>query len=155
MPEFLWELAARHAAYVRNMSYTKFIPSATPYQLWNGKKPNVAHLREFGTPVWILAQGQRIPHKMLPKSHRRAYIGNDNGSKSILYYNAATRAILTSRNFRFLIPSTPSPPEDIVIDGELEGEYNDPAREGKPQEDTQSIIPQKQPAEEENDPQPC
>ena len=154
MPEFLWELAVRHAAYVRNMSYTRFIPSATPYQLWNNKKPNVAHLREFGAPVWILAQGQRIPRKMLPKSHRRAYVGHDNGSKSILYYNAATRAILTSRNFRFLIPSTPSPPEDIVIDGELEGERDDPAREGEPQEDTRSIVPQKRPAEEEND-QPC
>jgi len=89
LPEFLWELAVRHAVYVRNLSYTKYIPSATPYQLWNNQKPNVAHLREFGAPVWILTQGQRIPQKMLPKSHRRAYVGHDDGLKSILYYTAA------------------------------------------------------------------
>ena len=154
LPEFLWELAVRHAAYVQNLSYTKYIPTATPYQLWYGKKPNVAHLREFSAPVWILAQGQRIPQKMLPKSHRRAYVGHDDGSKSILYYNAATRSVLTSRNFRFLIPSTPTPPEQIIIDGELEGEHNDPSREGEQERDTQSIIPQKRAAEEEEDVDP-
>jgi hypothetical protein len=156
LPEFLWELAVRHAAYVRNLSFTKYIPSATPYQLWNDKKPNVAHLREFGAPVWILAQGQRIPRKMLPKSHRRAYVGHDDGSKSILYYTAAKRNILTSRNFRFLIPSTPSPPEEIVVDEDLEGERDDTSREGEPGEDaektTQSIVPRKRAAEENVDP---
>src|SRR5713226_3233614 len=32
LPEFLWELAIRHAAYIRNRSYTKVIPEKTPYQ---------------------------------------------------------------------------------------------------------------------------
>jgi len=96
LPEFLWEAATEHAAYVRNLSFMKFIPHSTPYQLWTGRKPNVAHLREFGTPVWVLAEGQHVLCKMLPKSHRKAYVGYDNGSKSVKYYNAETRSILTS-----------------------------------------------------------
>jgi transposase InsO family protein len=36
LPEFLWEPAVAHAAYVRNMCWTKHNPTKTPYQLWHG-----------------------------------------------------------------------------------------------------------------------
>jgi hypothetical protein len=52
--EFLWEPAITHAAYVQNLSYMKYIPKATPYQLWHGDKPDVSHLHEFRVPIWIL-----------------------------------------------------------------------------------------------------
>ena len=40
----------------------------------------------------------------------------NDSSKSVLYYSAETRKILTSRNFRFLEPSdTPTDPEHIMI----------------------------------------
>ena len=96
LPEFLWEDATAHAAYMRNRSYTTAVKSATPYQRWHGTKPSVTHLREFGAPVWVLLQGQKVLHKMLPKSHRRSLVGFDDGSKSVKYYNAETRKVLTS-----------------------------------------------------------
>jgi len=55
LPEFLWEPAVVHAAYMRNLAYTKFLLDVTPYQIWHGRKPNVAHLCEFGAPVWVLS----------------------------------------------------------------------------------------------------
>ncbi len=129
LPEFLWELAISHAAYLRNRAYTTAAPGATPYERWQGKKPNVSHLREFGAPVWILSQGPNVLRKMLPKSQRKAYVGYDDGSQSVKFYNAETRKILTSRNFRFLtLPDQTSPPEDIEVapdaprEGETEGE---------------------------------
>jgi hypothetical protein len=75
--------------------------------------------------VWILLQGQKEPPKMQPKSQRRAYVGYDDGSNSVLYYNAATRKILKSRNYRFLTPpKNNSPPEGIEVapDSPPEGE---------------------------------
>ena len=39
-----------------------------PYEGWHNKKPNVSHLCEFGAPVWILLQGQKIDQKMQAKS---------------------------------------------------------------------------------------
>ena len=54
LPEFLWEPAVAHVAYLRNLSYTKPRVKATPYQIWHGRKPNVSHLCKFGTPVWVL-----------------------------------------------------------------------------------------------------
>jgi len=68
LPEFLWEPAVNHAAYVRNRSYIKAVQNKTPYEGWHNIEPNVSYLREFGSPVWILLQGQHMQRKMLPKS---------------------------------------------------------------------------------------
>lgn len=88
---------------------------------------------------------------MLPKSQRRTYVGYNEGSRAIRYYNAATKNILTSRNFRFLVPSTSSPPEELAIDP---GE-NAPPSEGELQRDKRNVdpvIPQKRAADTINDP---
>jgi len=58
LPEFLWELAIAHAAYLRNQAFTSPLGDHTPYKIWHNNKPNVAHLCKFGAPVWILHQGQ-------------------------------------------------------------------------------------------------
>src|ERR1700683_1181688 len=116
IPEYLWEYAISHAAYIRNRAYMKPMGTLTPYQGWFNYKPNIAHLREFGAPIWILLQGQKEQCKMLPKSKRRIYVGYNDGSNSVKYYNAETRKVLTSRNFRSLqLPMDPKPPEPIVI----------------------------------------
>jgi hypothetical protein len=62
LPEFLWELAVAHAAYLQNMSYTSTprLGNKTPYQVWHGRKPDASHLHEFGARVWILSQGQPV-----------------------------------------------------------------------------------------------
>jgi transposase InsO family protein len=99
LPEFLWECAVLHGTYIRNRSYNEHLKTLTPYQGWYGKKPSVAHLREFGAPVWILNQGEHQDRKLLPKSRRRSYVGFDDGARAVKYYNAETRKILTSRNF--------------------------------------------------------
>ena len=60
---------------------------------------------------------------MEPKSRRRIFVGFDDGSKSIKYYNAETRRVLTTRNFRFLsLTSDDPPPEPIGIAPDLPGE---------------------------------
>jgi len=132
-----------HAAYVRNLAYTKFLPDMTPYQIWHRCKPNVAHLHEFGAPIWVLSQGQHVIRKMLPKSQCQAYVGHDDGSKAIKYYNTATRNILTLQNFRFLVPSTSSPSEELAIDLGMDN----PPHEGEAERDTQSINPVRRAAE--------
>src|SRR5260221_14761814 len=65
LPEFLWQMAVAYAAYIRNMSFTKAILSATLYQVWHGQRPNVAH------------------------------VGYNKGVKAVKYYNAETKTILT------------------------------------------------------------
>ena len=47
LPEFLWEPAVAHAAYVQNRAYTTSIKTQTPYQGWYGTKPNVLRPRLY------------------------------------------------------------------------------------------------------------
>jgi len=118
LPEYLWEPTVAHAAYVRNRAYTTSIKDKTPYQEWYGTKPNVSHLREFGAPVWILLQGQNVARKILPKSQRCAYVGYNDTSKSVIFYNAEKRRILTSRNYVFLTAKTAETAEEIQVEEE-------------------------------------
>jgi hypothetical protein len=75
LPEFLWEYAVSHSSYLRNQTYTRTLDNKTPYEMRFKRKPNVSHLREFGAPVWVLLQGQKVPRKMESKSRRRVFVG--------------------------------------------------------------------------------
>jgi hypothetical protein len=128
LPTFLWEYAVAHSTYLRNRAYTKSLLNQTPYEKWFQKKPNISHLQEFGAPVWVLLQDQKKPKKMESKLRRCIFVGYDDGSKSIKYYNAETRKVLTSRNICFLaLTNDNTPPEPIVVtpdapdEGESEG----------------------------------
>jgi hypothetical protein len=134
IPLFLWEYAIRHAAYLRERAETRAKPDTTPYMEWNGIKPDVSHLREFGTPVFILQQGQKEPPKLQPRSKQMLFMGYEEGSKSVFYYNPETRHVLTSRNFKFLsnLPAHPSPPEPIYLPSPActrEGESGDGSKD--------------------------
>ena len=64
----------------------------------------------------MLNQGPHKQSKLQPKSKQYMFVGYNDGSKSVLYYSAQTRKILTSRNFCFLtLPNNPSPTEPIGI----------------------------------------
>jgi hypothetical protein len=89
---------------------------------------------------------------MLPKSHRKAYVGYDGGSNSVLYYNAETRKILTSRNHRFLTsPASPqSTKEEIEItpNNMREGEEDGSTRANERESAKRKVDQMEQPISE-------
>ena len=60
LPIFLWDEAVAHTAYLRNRALTKALDSKTPFEAWHRKKPDVAHLREFGSKVWVIDEMPNI-----------------------------------------------------------------------------------------------
>ena len=87
-----------------------------PYKGWYNKKPNVSHLCEFGAPVWILLQGQKIDWKMQHKSKQGIYVGFYDGAGAVKYYNAEICNVLTSQNSKQIIPLQTAPtPKDVDI----------------------------------------
>ena len=116
LPEILWEYAINQSSYLHNWTYTKSLNDKISYEIWFQKKPNISHLREFRAPVWVLLQGQKKPRKMETKSRQWTFVGYDDGSKSITYYNAEAHKVLISQNIRFLsLTDDETPLEPIIV----------------------------------------
>ena len=81
-PNFLWPEAIAHTAYLHNRTHTRALATKTPFEAWCGHKPDVSHLREFGSPVWILTEGQIT--KLDPQSIKHTFMGFVDGPKAIL-----------------------------------------------------------------------
>jgi hypothetical protein len=100
LPPFLWDEAARHATYLRNRAPTRALSGMTPYEAWHGKKPDISHLREFGCDVWVLDESLN-KSKLAPKSNKMVFVGFEDGSKAVRYWDKATRRVKVSRNVVF------------------------------------------------------
>src|SRR5258708_10131327 len=127
LPETLWAEAITHVAYIRNRSPTR-ATGMTPMEAWVGNKPDLSHLWEFGTDVWILSEGES--NKTQPKSVKMILVGFEDGSKAVWYYNPKTCWVNVSRNYTFMDPPSIQPPEYVQIplpnasNLPLEGEYS-------------------------------
>ena len=53
LPKFLWAEATAHAVYLKNKTWTHTLGDTTPYEILNGRKPNVANLQPWGCKVCI------------------------------------------------------------------------------------------------------
>jgi hypothetical protein len=91
VPKFLWHEAINHAAYIRDKLFTRAIKGKTPDEGFTGQKPNVSHLQEFGSPVWVLNEARQS--KLDPKSQKMMFMGFVDGSCAIKYYNSRTRHV--------------------------------------------------------------
>ena len=81
-------------------------------------------------------------------------MGYDDGSKSIKYYNAETRKVLTSQNFHFLSLTndyTPPAPIEVLLDAPIEGE---PERNTLPTSGNKSDSSKRKRDEEEGQQEP-
>jgi hypothetical protein len=73
------------------------------------------------TPVWILREGQNIP-KLDAKTETHIFVGFIDSPKAIKYYNAQTRQIKVSRNYRFTaVSDTLTPEPNVEFEGEGQG----------------------------------
>ena len=66
LPKRFWAEALNTATYLRNRSPTKAVENTTPYEAWNGVKPEVKHLRVFGS----------ICYAHIHKSERKKFLGS-------------------------------------------------------------------------------
>lgn len=62
-----WAEAANTAVYLKNRSVTSRLGSKTPYEVWYQKKPDLSHIRLFGSPVMV-----HIPKERRLKWDRKA-----------------------------------------------------------------------------------
>jgi hypothetical protein len=101
LPKHLWGEAVLTAAYLWNRTESRSLPPGkTPYEMVNEKKPDLAHLRVFGSRCWA-----RIPTELQTKfgSHSRhvIFMGYPEGVKGYRVRDAANGTFFTARDVVF------------------------------------------------------
>ncbi|KAJ7971537.1 Retrovirus-related Pol polyprotein from transposon TNT 1-94 [Quillaja saponaria] len=100
MPKEFWAEAVSCAVYLSNRCPTKGVENQTPQEAWSGKKPNVSHLRIFGSIAYAHVPDQERS-KLDDRSVKYVFIGYDSNSKGYKLYNPRNGKIIVSRDVEF------------------------------------------------------
>ncbi|GBP45102.1 Retrovirus-related Pol polyprotein from transposon TNT 1-94 [Eumeta japonica] len=104
-----WAEAAHTAVYLQNRTVTTSLNYRTPFEIWTGRKPDVSHLRIFGSTIMV-----HVPKQKRLKWDRKAekciLVGYSNDVKGYRIYNPKSNVITTSR--------------DVIVLEEIETENN-------------------------------
>lgn len=99
LPLELWGEAVSCAVYTLNRVKNS-TSSATPYQLWHGKKPDVSHLRVFGCLAFIhIPKSER--QKLDCKSLKCYFVGYSTTQKAYRFWDPVGRKLKISRDVIF------------------------------------------------------
>lgn len=100
LPKSFWAEATATAVYLVNRSPTKG-HSMTPEEMWSGRKPNLAHVRVFGSKVMA-----HVPKPKRKKWDAKAFecvlTGFDENTKAYRLWDPKSRKILKSRDVTFV-----------------------------------------------------
>ena len=97
----LWAEAVSTAAYLRNRSPTSSFKGETPYSRWYKVKPDVGHLRVFGSDVYVHIPDEKR-QKLDSKSMAGIFVGYPETSKGYKIYDPVKRVMMRSRDVIFL-----------------------------------------------------
>jgi len=97
LPKFLWPLALKHAAYLKERSPAKRLKGKTPYEYWHKKKPDISHLKVFGSVAYFSANPMQS-EKFSDRGLRGRFVGYDSDSTIHLIWIEGTREIRRERN---------------------------------------------------------
>ena len=87
LPKYFWADAISTSGYVMNRVLIRPILKKTPYELFNGRKKNINHLRVFGCNCFILNNGKENLWKFDEKADNGIFIGYSLNSHAYIIYN--------------------------------------------------------------------
>ena len=99
-----------------NKTLIRPILKKTPYELFNGWKPNISHLHVFGCKCFVLNNGKENLGKFDAKSDEGIFLGYSLHSKAYRIYNKRTMTIEESIHVSFDESNAISPRKDILDD---------------------------------------
>ena len=101
LPESFWAEAVSTANFIRNHCITKSLQNKTPYELWNGRIPNLKNFRTFGEDCHYL---DKTPGrgKMDAVGVKGNFLGYDSQTKGYRLWVPSLQKVVVSRDVRFL-----------------------------------------------------
>uniref|UniRef100_A0A251T6N3 Putative zinc finger, CCHC-type n=1 Tax=Helianthus annuus TaxID=4232 RepID=A0A251T6N3_HELAN len=100
LPNKFWAEAIACTTYILNRTVTKTRPNVTPFEAWNGRKPNVEHLKVFGSVAYVHIPKQKW-NKLDDKTEKMIFVGYSENSKGYKLFNPLTNKITISRDVIF------------------------------------------------------
>ncbi|KRZ71003.1 Retrovirus-related Pol polyprotein from transposon TNT 1-94 [Trichinella papuae] len=100
LPERFWGEAVCTAAYLQNRLPSRSI-SKTPFELWTGIKPNVDHIRIFGSKAYSYIPKQKR-RKWDNKAREGVIVGYGSTTKGYRLLNPTTNEIWISRSVKII-----------------------------------------------------
>ena len=97
LPISFWGFSLETATYLLNLIPSKSV-SKTPTELWNGRKPNLNHIRIWGAPTHVL---RKEPHKLESRTEVCLFIGYPKGTRGGLFYSSSKKKVIVSTNTKF------------------------------------------------------
>ncbi|CAH2109181.1 unnamed protein product [Euphydryas editha] len=92
-----WAEATNTAVYLQNRTVLAGLNNKTPYELWTNKKPDISHLRVFGSTVMVhVPKEKRL--KWDKKSVKCILVGYPDNIKGYRIYNPESKLITNSRD---------------------------------------------------------
>jgi hypothetical protein len=100
LPKRLWAEAVNTATYLMNRVPNRQETTVTPYEQWHGTKPDLGHLRIFGSVAYA-----HIPHqlrrKLDPTGKRVIFVGYTTSNKLFRVYDPERREVEVVRDLKF------------------------------------------------------
>lgn len=101
LPKSFWAEAVSTAVYVRNrLPTTSHQLPSTPYELWNGHKPDIGNLRVFGSLAYAHIPDE-LRQKLDAKAEAMVHVGYSLLSKAYRLYDPASQKIVVRRDVIF------------------------------------------------------
>lgn len=104
LPHRFWGEAIRTASYLQNRLPTNNT-NKTPYELWNGKPPDISHLRVIGSKVYSHVPDAKRT-KWDDKAKEGVLIGYDTNTKGYRILNPNTGMVWIAQSVRIIEPVT-------------------------------------------------
>lgn len=92
-----WAEAVSTAVYLKNRSIVSGLNDKTPFEMWQGTKPNLSNIRIFGSPVMVHVPKEKR-NKWDKKAQQHILVGYSEHVKGYRVYNPVTNQVTTSRD---------------------------------------------------------
>ena len=114
LPHRFWAEALSTCVHLRNHSPTKALRGITPYEAWNGIKPDVSHFRVFGCAAYVhVPKVER--HKLDCKVRQCVLLGYGAKQKGYRLYDIERMKVIHSRDVVFDETSMPGIQKESAV----------------------------------------
>ena len=97
-----WSHAIRHAVYIKNrLPHTALPGHLTPYQMYTGRRPDLTHIRVFGSHVTV--KQPRVRHHKIDNTYTTTgvFLGFTSTDRTIWYEDYTTGELKSARHATF------------------------------------------------------